>query len=99
MRLNDVKKSGFSVVEAIIIIVVIAVIGVLGYVAYDRFILNDKDNTSEVKEQLPVATDVEETAPEIKSVADLAEAKTALKNIDTSSSADSAELDSQIADF
>ncbi len=99
MSLNNSRISGFSIVELVIVVVVIGVIGVLGYVAYDRIDVNNKDNTSKVEEQSPVATDVDETAPVIKKVSDLSAAKAALVKIDTSSSGDSAELDSQLAGF
>lgn len=96
---NNSKKSGFSIIELVIIVVVIGLIGVVGYVAYDRLVVNKSDDTSEVEEQSPVATDVETTAPVIKSVSDLEEAKSVLSKIDTSSSGDSTELDNQLAEF
>jgi Tfp pilus assembly protein PilE len=99
MAIKVSKKNGFSIIELIIIIVVVVLIGVLGYVVYDNFIVKNDDAASNIKEQSPVASDVNETVPAIESVSDLTEAKSALNKIDTSSSSDSAEIDSQLSGF
>lgn len=89
------SQSGVSIVEILIVIVVLGLIGFIGYNFYAK--QSDKpadDSTS----QTATAKDIP-TAPEVTSTNDLDKASAMLDGSDTSSSSDSAELDSQLQAF
>ncbi len=94
------SRSGFSVVELIIIL---AVIGVLGFAGYRVYNSQDKkpatDTNSQAAEESPTANDVK-SAPEIKTSDDLSKAEEALDQTDPdSSNTDASHLDSEVSAF
>lgn len=86
------SQKGFSVVEFLIITLVLAVIGLAGYMVYDR--QQNKNATTELS-QVSDSTG----APEIKDADDLKSAEAVLEQTDTSSTADAAQLDSDLNSF
>ena len=94
------NKAGFSAVELILVLVVIAIIGALGYVAYNSFYSKSADDSSQVDEESPTASDVE-TAPEINDSSDLDAALETLDQTDVEggSTNDEQQLDSQVSEF
>lgn len=95
MKMRTSRKTGFSVIELLIIIVVVAVIGLLGYVAYNTF----QNKNAQSSEQSSTASDVE-AAPVIESSSDLSEAETVLDQTDPDASIDDVQqLDNDAATF
>lgn len=93
------RKTGFSVIELLIIIVVVAVIGLLGYVAYTTFQNKDAQSSEQAREQSSTASDVK-TAPAIESSSDLTDAETILDQTDPDASIDDVQqLDNDAATF
>ncbi len=89
------NQSGFSIVEILIVVVVVALIGFIGY----RFYTSQADTmTGTSTSQSATADDVPE-APDVTSTSDLDKASTMIDETDTSSSNDTAELDSELEAF
>lgn len=89
------NQSGFSIVEILIVVVVLGLIGLISY----NFYTKQSDTTANsTTSQSATAEDVP-AAPEVTSTSDLDIASTMLDEADTSSSSDSAELDSQLQSF
>lgn len=89
MRLRNQK--GFSAVEFLIVAVILGVVGFVGYTVYDR-------QQNKVATESSQASDVSD-APVIEDTNDLDAAAVTLDQTDTSSSSDSAELDSHLNSF
>lgn len=88
-------KSGFSIIELIIILVVVGLLSFVGYTAYQK-LYPSTANTADARTQTRVATDVK-PIPTITSSSDLTTAETTLDQTDTSSSSDLTALDSQLS--
>lgn len=89
------SQSGFSIIEVGIVIAVIGIIGLLGYTFYTNQV-NKTNNTDQQTSQTETTSDVK-TAPQITSAADLDAAETALDQTDPS--ADTSQLDAEVANF
>lgn len=90
------NQSGFSVVELVIVLAVVVVLGFVGYSVYKS--QNNKTDDTTTTSQSATASDVP-SAPTINSTSDLDEAAIMLDQTDTSSSSDSAQLDSELQSF
>lgn len=89
------NRSGFTLIEVVILLAVVAVIGALGYTFYSRM----NDQTAVKTPQSKVATDVP-AAPEIKQADDLDKAESILDQTDPgASSSDLNQLDSASSGF
>lgn len=85
------KKSGFSIVELLIILVVFCVMGWLGYML---FVGRDADTSSLSN----IATDVQE-APAVTSASDLGKAEEVLNEADIDQNDDLTQLESELDQF
>lgn len=83
-------NTGFSIVELAVVVVVVSLIGFLGYTFYAK-------QQTKVASTTPVAT--VPAAPEINTAADLTTAEKALDSTAGANSSDSAQLDSELANF
>jgi prepilin-type N-terminal cleavage/methylation domain-containing protein len=99
------NQDGFTAVELVIVVVIIAILSFVGYTVYNRQNAKAASNTTPVvssPSSNPAASahDVA-SAPTISSTADLDKAATMLDQTDpnSSSSADSTQLDSQLSTF
>jgi hypothetical protein len=85
------KQSGFAALEIILVLVVVAV---LGFTAYNYLGHRQASNSGQA------ATAAVPTAPRVSSTADLTTAENTVDQMDIeASSADSAQLDSELANF
>jgi Tfp pilus assembly protein PilV len=85
------KQSGFAAIEIVLLLVVVAV---LGFTAYS-YLSRQATNTSPES-----ATATVPAAPRVSSTADLTAAENTVDQMDVdASSADSAQLDSELAQF
>jgi len=85
------QQLGFSIVELSIVVLVIGLVGFAGYTIYSR-------GHDIATNQSAIATDVP-TAPQIHATNDLNKAEQMLEEMDSSSSADEAQLDAQVSAF
>lgn len=83
-------NTGFSIIEMVVVVAVVSLIGFLGYTFYSK-------QQTKVASTTPVAT--VPAAPEINSAADLTTAEKALDSTANANSHDSAQLDSELANF
>jgi cytoskeletal protein RodZ len=89
------RQAGFS---AVIIVVLVAVIGLVGYLGYTFYTNSQQQAADTPTEQSAVAEGVQ-VAPVVESSSDLDTALTALEATDTSSSSDTAELETGLSAF
>ena len=96
MKANN-YRSGFSIIEIIIVVAVVALGGALGYTYLNA---QHKTATKDVSTQSAVATDVK-LAPTVSGTSDLDVAATTVDQTDpeTSNSADLNEFESELGDF
>lgn len=90
------RQSGFSAVELVIVVAVVGVLALVGYMVINRQGGNPVANTGN---QQPAATDDVPAAPEIKSSEDLDKAESTLDGMNTDSTSDSSQLDSELNSF
>ncbi len=95
MKALNARSTGFS---PVLIIVIVAVVGLIGYLGYTFYTNSQQQTETTGTEQSAVAEDVQK-APTVNSTSDLDDAAAALDQADTTSSRDSAELDSQLSTF
>jgi len=89
---RNMRKSGFSAVEVIIVIVVVGIVTTLGIVGYNRWAETKVNRTTANNSQDTVS------APEIKKASDLDTAATTLDAVNFGDS-DATELDAQSGTF
>jgi len=92
------NQSGFSVIALALVVLVIGVLGFAGYTVYNRQNNEPSSSNTNPVSQPPAVSDAQ-TPPEVNSTSDLDKALTVLDQTDTSSSSDSAQLDSQLQSF
>lgn len=88
------NKSGFSVIELVVVVAVVGLVAFLGYTFYNKW----QDNSVKSTEQSSVATDVP-AAPKIETVDDLDAAESTLDGVQIENSDDSSQLDSELSAF
>lgn len=85
------RKSGFSIVELLIVLIVLGVMGWLGYMFLVNRNLGANNNQSAV-------TDVAD-APEVQTADDLDDAQTVLDNTDLDQADDTSLLSAELSKF
>jgi prepilin-type N-terminal cleavage/methylation domain-containing protein len=90
---RNMRKSGFSAVEVIIVLVIVGIIGALSVVGYNRWKQTQTKSTSTDTSQQSAAG-----APEIKKTSDLDKATTTLDQADLDDTGAS-DLDTQSSSF
>jgi prepilin-type N-terminal cleavage/methylation domain-containing protein len=99
------NQDGFTAIELVIVVLIVAILGFVGYTVYSRQNAKTVSNTTPAVS--PTSTNPSASAhdvasaPSISSSADLDKAATMLDQTDlnSSSSADSTQLDSQLSTF
>ena len=88
------SKSGFSIIELVIIVAVVGLGGFLGY----TYFANQKAQVVDTASTQARTADVP-AAPVVNTTADLTTAEKALDGITVGSTSDSSQLDSELANF
>jgi type II secretory pathway pseudopilin PulG len=89
------NRSGFTLVEVLVLVIVVAIVGVLGFTFYGRMNKQVASHTS----QSSVESDVQ-GAPEVTKTSDLDEAEAILNQTDPAASdSDASQLDSMSSEF
>jgi prepilin-type N-terminal cleavage/methylation domain-containing protein len=94
--MGDVSKSGFTVIELVVVISVVGLLAFLGYTFYTQQQHKVADTVTEVPS--PTIATVP-PAPIINTATDLTLAEKALDSTASANSNDSAQLDSEFANF
>jgi prepilin-type N-terminal cleavage/methylation domain-containing protein len=90
---RNMRKSGFSAVEVIIVLVIVGIIAALGVVGYNRWKQTQtKSNSTDTSQQSTTG------APEIKKTSDLDKAATVLDQSDLDD-ASASDLETQSSTF
>ena len=90
------KRSGFSIIEGIIIVVVVAIIVSLGLVFYNNYVAKNDTTTTEQEAQVNTSQD---EPTQISSSADLDAAADQLDQLDIEDTDDVSTLDDETAAF
>ncbi|MEP7205265.1 MAG: prepilin-type N-terminal cleavage/methylation domain-containing protein [Candidatus Saccharibacteria bacterium] len=90
--MTDFNKSGFSIIELVIVVVVVGLIGALGYTFYNR--QQATNQATSTSRNADVAS-----APEIKTATDLNAASKVLDATTVGDEGDNAQLDSELNNF
>lgn len=88
------KQHGFSIMEIGVVFSVVLIVGALGFVFYNKW-LDGATKTETAQTSTVESADV----PTIASAEDLAEAETALDDIDLADDSSLEALDSELASF
>lgn len=87
-------KSGFSIVEVVVVVAVVGLVAFLGYTFYGKW----RESSSQATEQSSVVTDVP-VAPEIETTDDLSTAESTLDSVQIENNNDTSQLNSELSTF
>lgn len=90
--MSHFNKSGFSIIELVIVVAVVGLIGALGYTFYSRQQVAKEAASTTRTADVPAA-------PEIKSTTDLTAAAKVLDATTVGDESDNAQLDTELKNF
>lgn len=100
---NRSLNQAFSLVELVIVLLVVGIIGLLVVVGYNRWQsgqIAKTSDTSSTKQLSANASDVTVSLPQVNTISDLDSAASSIDQINLNdTSSDTAQLDSQAANF